>query len=247
MKYITGLISICFLSIASLHCQTAISPSNLKIDKAFVFPEKYTMNTFFVMGSQKIPIGKIHTSLDKTTETISITTILRLANLPSSEYIDSTVVGSRNFKPVYHSSKNPMREMVFKFGEKITGYYKDLETDSITEILETTIEPFFDSNSYPYIIRLLPLKDDYAVEISIFDFNPKSKVGIMTATILDTKSIEMEFNDEQRKVWEVKTTSDISDNKFITTFYIDKLTNKTLKQITENDKGQLVMERESLD
>lgn len=246
MRKIVLLYLFCLIRISAVTSQNVINPSNLKVDKAFAFPEKYTMNTFFVSGSQKIPLGKIHTSLVKTNDNISITTIFEASNIPGSQYIDSTVVNSKNFKPIHHTSKNPMREMVFNFGEKITGYYKVIRTGKVTEISETKFKPVFDSNSYPYIIRLLPLTEKYTTEISIFDFNPKSKVGIMKVSIVDTKTGEIDFNGEKRKIWEVKTTSDISENKFITTFFIDKLTKKTLKQITENEKGQLVMELESL-
>ncbi|GMN11379.1 hypothetical protein MTsPCn9_10140 [Croceitalea sp. MTPC9] len=247
MKKIVLFCLCCFTSLLTVNCQNAINPSNLKIDKAFVFPEKYTMNMFFVVDSLKRPMGKFHTSLVKKDNNIAITTKLQMPNQPKNQWIDSTVVNSINFEPLFHSSKNPQREMVMKFGEKITGYYKDLMTDSKTQILETSTEPFFDSNFYPYLIRLLPLKDEYATTISMFDYNPKSKIGIMKATILDTKSIEIDFNGKERKVWEVKTTNDISDNKFMTTFYIDKATRQTLKQVTETEQGQLVMERESLD
>ena len=243
MKYIFFFFFNSLICLTSIHCQSGITPSNLELDKAFTFPENYTMNMFFMVDSQKIPMGKIHTSLVEANNNIAIITKLQMPNQSNDQWIDSTVVNSSNFKPLYHSSKNPQREMVMKFGEKITGYYKDFVTDTTTPILEMSIAPFFDSNAYPYLIRLLPLKDDYATTITIFDYNPKSKIGIMEATIVDTKSNEMDFNGAERKVWEVKTTSDISDNKFITTFYIDKETRQTLKQITENERGQLVMER----
>ncbi|GMN08367.1 hypothetical protein MTsPCn9_09860 [Croceitalea sp. MTPC9] len=243
MKKIVLFSLFCLISTSTVISQNAINPSNLKIDKAFIFPEKYTMNMFFIVDSQKIPMGKIHTSLVKVNENIAIITKLQMPNQTDGQWIDSTVVNSTNFKPLYHSSKNPQREMVMEFGKKITGYYKDLMTGSKTQILETTIEPFFDSNFYPYLIRLLPLEDEYATAIYMFDYNPKSKIGIMKATILDTKSSEIDFNGKERKIWVVKTTNDISDNKFITTFYIDKTTRQTLKQVTENERGQLVMER----
>lgn len=246
MNKINLLFLFCLISIPTVISQNIITPSNLEVGTVFLFPEKYTMNTYAIKGSIKIPIGKIHTALVKINDTISITTKLILQLPLNSEFIDSTIVNSKNFKPIYHSSIHPTREMVFEYGEKITGYYTDNMLRTKTEISESKIKPVFDSNSYPYLIRLLPLKDGYTSDISIFDYNPKKKIGIMKASITDTKSIEMEFNGEQREVWEVKSTSDITDNKIVTVFYIDKLTKKTLKQIVINDKGQMVMERESL-
>ncbi|MFY7709351.1 hypothetical protein ACOSQB_01885 [Tenacibaculum sp. MEBiC07804] len=201
---------------------------------------------FFVANSQKKTIGKIHTSLVKTNENISIITKLQIPNQANNQWVDSIVVNSANFEPLYHSSINPQREMVMKYGKKINGYFKNLKTNSTTEILETTNKPYFDSNSYPHIIRLLPLKDNYTAIINIFDYNPKSKVGVMNVNIKNTESSILDFNGEQRKVWKVDTTTDISDNKILTTFFIDKLTKKVLKQITNNMMGQLIMERQEL-
>ncbi len=67
--------------------------------------------------------------------------------------------------------------MVLQFVEKITGYYLDKQTGTTTQISEKTEAPFFDSNFYPQLLRLLPLKKNYATTISIFDYNPKSKSG----------------------------------------------------------------------
>jgi hypothetical protein len=120
--------------------------------------------------------------------------------------------------------------MVLKFGEKITGYYLDKQTGKKTEISEETDKPFFDSNFYPQLIRLLPLKERYSNTISIFDYNPVSKIGVITATIKNTEETTINFNGKKKQVWKVETTDDISNNVAISTYYIDKSTRKILKQ-----------------
>ncbi|MFC4635330.1 hypothetical protein ACFO3O_15580 [Dokdonia ponticola] len=241
------LLSLCYLlGISTVKSQNSLNPSNLKIEKTFELPEKYVMDFFFMADTLKVPIGKIYTTIVEIDEKISTTTKVKMNKL-DVQWVDSTVVNSSNFKPIYHSSVNQQREMVLIFGKKITGFYKDKATDSNTPILEEHSLSFFDSNFYPHLIKLLPLQNGFTTTISIFDYNPKSKVGVMNATIKNTKLIVMDFKGEQRKVWKVNTTNDISDNKSVTTFYIDKLTKKTLKQITETEQGQLVMERERLD
>lgn len=50
---------------------------------------------------------------------------------------------------------------------------------------------YFNSNSYPVMIRFAPLKENYTAEISIFDYNPNAKKGLIKAYILDVKNIDL--------------------------------------------------------
>jgi hypothetical protein len=131
--------------------------------------------------------------------------------------------------------------MVLKFDEKITGYYLDKQTSTKTQISEEAHKPFFDSNMYPQFIRLLPLKNCYSNTISIFDYNPKSKIGVITATIKNTEKSTMEHNGELKQIWKVETTDEISDNSTTSTYYIDLDTRKILKQEIDFGVRKMVM------
>jgi len=159
-----------------------------------------------------------------------------------TKWVDSTIVKSTNFEPLYHSSFNQQRDMVLKFGKNITGYYLDKQTGIKTQIEEDTYKPFFDSNFYPQLIRLLPLKNGYSNIISIFDYNPSSQIGVITATIKNTEESSMNYNYKDIKVWKVKTTDEISNNSATSTFYIDKSTRKILKQEIDFGGRKMLME-----
>lgn len=131
--------------------------------------------------------------------------------------------------------------MVLKFEEKITGYYLDKQTNTKTRISEKTDKPFFDSNFYPQLIRLLALRDGYTNTVSIFDYNPKSKIGIITATIKNTEEKTINFKGELKEVWKIETTDDISNNKVISIYFIDKSTRQLLKQEIDFGGRKMIM------
>ncbi|WP_296312069.1 hypothetical protein [Winogradskyella sp. UBA3174] len=228
----------------SLHVfsqETLLSPLNNPADKIFINDETSEMTWFMLKDSLKIQIGNVHTKIQKEKESIYIITTVNMKQSPT-KWVDTTIVETLNFKPIYHSSFNQQRDMVLNFGEKITGYYLDKQTATKTQISEEVEKPFFDSNFYPQLIRLLPLKDNYSNTISIFDYNPTSKIGVITATIKDTQKMTIDFNGKKKQVWKVETTDDISNNSVISAYYIDRLTRKILRQEINFGGRKMLME-----
>ena len=170
-----------------LSCQEKpLSPKNNSENINLLKSETSKMSWFIIKDSIEIKIGDIQTKISKEKDRTSIITTVMMQQ-SASTWNDSTIVSTKNFAPIYHSSFNQQRDMVLKFDEKITGYYLDKITNTRTKISEKADKPFFDSNFYPQLIRLLPLKNGYSNSISIFDYNPKSKIGVITATILNTE------------------------------------------------------------
>lgn len=221
--------------------ETPLTPLSTIANEKFIVSETSKMSWFMLQDSLKIQIGNIQTEIQKGKERIYIITTVNMKQSPT-EWIDSTIVETLNFKPIYHSSFNQQRDMVLTFGEKITGYYLDKQTATKTQISEEVNEPFFDSNFYPQLIRLLPLKDGYSNTISIFDYNPKAEIGIITATIRNTEMTTINFNGKKKQVWKVGTTDDISNNSAISTYYIDISTRKVLKQEIDFGGRKMLME-----
>lgn len=221
--------------------ETLLSPSNITTDKSLIKSETSEMYWFMLQDSLKIQIGSIQTQIQKEEERIYIITKVNMKQ-STSKWIDSTIVETQTFIPIYHSSFNQQRDIVLEFGEKITGYYLDKQTDTKTEISEKIDKPFFDSNFYPQLIRLLPLKNNYSSTISIFDYNPKYKTGLITATIKNTEETTINFNGKEKQVWKVEATDDISNNFAISTYYIDKSTRKILKQEIDFGGRKMLME-----
>lgn len=227
-------------SIQILSQETPLSPKNNPAIKDLIKSETSEMNWFMFQDTLKVQIGKVHTEIQKKKKKIYIITTVDMAQSPT-KWIDSTVVGTRNFEPKYHSSYNQQRDIVLNFGEKITGYYLDKKTEAKTEISEVAETSFFDSNFYPQLIRFLPLKDGYSNTIAIFDYNPIAEIGEITATIKNTEETTINFNGNERLVWKVETTDDISNNSAVSTYYIDTRTRKILKQEIDFGGRKMVM------
>jgi len=221
--------------------ETLLSPSNNTANETLIKSETSEMSWFMLQDTLKIKIGSILTKIQKEKERIYIITSVDMKQ-STTKWIDSTIVENQTFKPLYHSSFNQQRDMVLEFREKITGYYLDKQTDTKTEISEKVDKPFFDSNFYPQLIRLLPLENGYSNTISIFDYNPNSKIGAITATIKNTEETSISFNGKKTQVWKVETTDDISNNTAKMIYFIDKSTRKILKQEIDVGGRKMLME-----
>ncbi|MBT9190438.1 DUF3108 domain-containing protein [Zobellia russellii] len=224
-----------------LSCQEKpLSPKNNPANINLLKSDTSKMSWFIIKDSIEVKIGDIQTKISKEKDRTSIITTV-IMQQSASTWIDSTIVSTKNFAPIYHSSFNQQRDMVLKFDEKITGYYLDKITNTRTKISEEADKPFFDSNFYPQLIRLLPLKNGYSNSISIFDYNPKSKIGVITATILNTEMSDIKHHGELKQIWRVETTDEISKNSTINTYYIDISTRKILKQEIEISGRKMIM------
>lgn len=216
------------ISSANFFSQKLLTPENSGINSKLIQNETSEAVWFAENAGTKIEIGSIITEIKKLNKAdLLIRTIVKMRQAPDAQWTDSTLVKTSNFNPVYHSSYNSMRDMVLKSGkDKVTGYYLDKKTQK-KDMIEIPAHHYFDSSSYAMLIRYLPLKEHYTAEISIFDYNPKSeKKGIIKAYILDTQKAEY----KGKPVWVVKTNDDISNKATITTYYIDTVTRKIIKQ-----------------
>lgn len=221
------LITLC-ASTQAFSQEAPLSPQNNPSNMSFIENESSVMTWFMLKDSLKIEIGKVHTHIQKKKSKVYIITTINMKQ-SSSKWIDSTIVEIKNFKPIYHSSFNQQRDMVLNFGNEVTGYYLDKKTGTKTLISEKTTKSYFDSNFYPQLIRWLPFKDDYSTIISIFDYNPTTKVGEITATVKNTTKTSLKFNEKERQVWKVEVTDDISDNSTTSIYFIDTISRKILK------------------
>ncbi len=243
MKKLTLLILLTLSASTLAFGQDYLSPINNPANVALLRSDTTKMQWFLLRDSLKIPVGIVETQIQEKNEEIYLITIVEIGQ-GATKWVDSTIVKSVNFEPVYHSSFNEQREMVLKFGKNITGYYLDKQTGNKTQIEEEMDIPFFDSNFYPQLLRLLPLENGYSCVLSIFDYNPSSQIGVITATVRDTEEQTMSFDDKEIKVWKVTTTDEISSDSTTNTFYIDQSTRKILKQEINFGDRKMLMELE---
>lgn len=227
------------ISSTSVFSQKLMNPNSSTIDAKLIKDETSDAVWYAENAGQKIKIGTITTELKKLNKTdLLIRTSVRLEKAPDAKWTDSTIVKTANFEPVYHSSFNMMRDMVLKSGKtQVTGYFLDKKSQKKDNI-EMEAADYFDSSSYPVMLRFLPLKENYTAEISIFDYNPNAKKGLIKAYILDIKKVDY----LGKKVWAVKTTDDIADKTSIATYYIDPETRKVLKQDIDLNGRKMTLE-----
>jgi hypothetical protein len=228
------------MSSANFFAQKTLTPDNVKIESKYIKDETSNSIWYIENGTQKKEIGKITTEVKKVDKTtLLIKTSVKMNMSPDIPWVDSTLVKISNFQPVYHSSYNSARDMQLKFGKnKVTGYYLDKKNQKKDNINESVSTEYFDSNSYPGLLRFLPLKEHYSTEMPIFDYNPAAKKGVVKAYIEDVNKGEL----NGRKVWIVKTTDDIQDRKTIVTYYLDTSTREVLKQEIDSNGRKMVME-----
>ncbi|SFN56230.1 hypothetical protein SAMN05421594_3248 [Chryseobacterium oleae] len=217
------------LLVSSVHLfsQKLLTPANSSIDAKLIKDETSEAIWYADNAGTKTEIGSIITELKKLNKTdLLIRTTVKLKQAPDAKWTDSTIVKTANFEPVYHSSFNMMRDMVLKSGKtKVTGYYLDKKSQEKHSI-DIPAANYFDSSSYPMMIRFSPLKENYTADLSIFDYNPDAKQGLIKAYILEVKKTDY----DGKKVWAVKTTDDIRNKTTFVTYYIDTETRKILKQ-----------------
>lgn len=228
------------MSSANFFAQNTLSPNNVKLESKFIKNETSNAIWYAQQGDQKMEIGKITNEVKKVDKTtLLIKTTVKMNQAPDKPWVDSTLVKISNFQPIYHSSYNMMRDMTLKFDKnKATGYYLDKKNQKKDQIDEKISTEYFDSNSYPGLIRFLPLKEHYSTEMPIFDYNPAAKKGVVKAYIEDVNKGEL----NGKKVWIVKVTDDIQDRKTIVTYYLNSDTREVLKQEIDSNGRKMVME-----
>lgn len=217
--------------------EKAQSPGQNEIMESLIKNEAYEMNWFALRDTAKIEIGKVFTKISKTKNTLTVTTTVKMKDKP--DWVDETIAELPELKPLKHTSVNTQREIALNFGKQTTGFYLDKIGNKKTAIKEETTEDFFDSNIYPQLIRWLPLKENYKTEITIFDYNPITKAGIMKANITNTKKGIY----ANKSVWIVTVTDGISQHKVINTYYIDSETNQFLKQEIDMGTRKMILEK----
>ncbi|MBK1897623.1 DUF3108 domain-containing protein [Chryseobacterium paridis] len=240
MKSISFLCSVFMITLCSslLNAQIQVqTPEKNEIISSQIKNGQETMIWYALKGDTKIEIGKISTEITRNNKTVNVKTTVKMADKP--DWIDETIAELPQLKPVKHTSFNTQRDMVLNFGKTVTGYYTDKTTNTKTEINEKVEGSFFDSNLYPQIIRWLPLKEGYKTDIAIFDYNPKASIGAMKAHVIDTQKGTF----QNKEVWIISVTDDISNNAVKMAFYIDTKSNQMLKQEMDAGGRKMIMER----
>lgn len=221
--------------------QNTLKPQEHIFEKKWMVPEKYQMTWYAQKDTQLMELAVITTETAISSKHITVITRVKMKN-SSTPWTDSSIALKKSFKPVYHSSYNIQRDMALSFGKVVTGYYSDKMKNTSIKVFDRVAADYFDSNLYPYLIRLLPLREGYTATIPVYDFNPNGKKGVMNAFVKKVESGLIKNNDKDLAVWIVTVTDELSpDNNSFSTYYIGKQDRKLWKQEINNAGRRMVM------
>lgn len=227
--------------------QTILTPGKNSFEKKWMRQDTYQMTWFAMKDTTKFELGEVSTKVLTNKKYITIVTVVNMKNSKGT-WVDTTIASISTLAPVRHASYNPQRNMVLNFGNIITGFYKDKIKQQSYTISDTTTKEYFDSNLYPVLITWLPLKKEYKQDISIYDYNPSGKIGVITAYVKSvTNGIYQSVLSGTRDVWLVTVADEIGNNKdnFII-YYIDKKDRKLWKQEINATGRKMIMQRKEL-
>jgi hypothetical protein len=177
------------LIIATLtsNAQNLLTPSKKSFDKKWVKNTNYQMTWYAFRDTAKFELGKVTTQISTDKINLTVVTQVSMKNM-KSPWVDSTVANLETLKPIRHSSYNMQRDMVLNFGRIVTGFYDDKMKKNRMTVNDTTKVDYFDSNLYPVLIGWLPLDNNYKQDISIYDYNPSAKIGVIKASVKNVSS-----------------------------------------------------------
>ncbi len=226
--------------------QNVIIPGDQSLEQSFIKLQRYEMDWYMLRDTSKIPFGSVLTEIKKSDKELLLITQVKM-NRANAPWIDSSIASLPGLAPVYHSSFNMQRDMVLRFGKIVTGYYYDKLKKTMTELSDTTTGKYFDSNLYPYLLSLVPMKERYTAEFPIFDHNPAGKKGIIRAYIRNVSAGEyLTKRSGVRKVWKVMVQDELgSDQQGSSTYYFDQQDRRLWKQeIQAGGRMMLMLARE---
>lgn len=228
----------------SAKAQTVLMPSKNAVDSRWVKNDSYQMIWYALRDTSKFELGKVSTQISVNETDITAITQVAMKSM-NSPWVDSTIADTKTLKPVRHSSYNMQRDMVLNFGKIVTGFYNDKMKKTNTIIKDTTRSDYFDSNLYPVLIGWLPLSEGYKQDLSIYDYNPSAKTGVLKAFVKNVQSGT--YSSEKsglRNVWIVSVSDEIGNGENgSSTYYFDKADRKLWKQEINANGRKMMMIR----
>ena len=211
--------------------QTILTPGKNSFEKKWLKNDTYQMKWFAMKDTVQFEIGEVSTQILTDKNYLTIVTEVKMKN-SKTPWIDTTIANISTLTPIRHASYNMQRDMVLNLGKIVTGYYKDKMKKSKTIVNDTTNSVYFDSNLYPVLIGWLPLANNYKQDISIYDYNPSAKIGVIKASVKNVSSSTYQtYKNGIRNVWVVTVSDEIGNGENgVSTYYFDKADRKLWKQ-----------------
>ncbi len=225
------------------NAQKSLTPGKNSFESKWIKNQTYQMKWFAIKDTLKFEVGTVSTQIISDKKYVTIITQVNMKTVKET-WVDTTIAEIETLKPIRHTSYNVQRDVVVNFGKIVTGFYHDKTKQQNTIISDTTTEAYFDSNLYPVLIGWLPLKEGFKRDISIYDYNPSGKTGVIKASVNDVRSgtYESAFSGV-RNVWIITVSDEIGDGKNdFMIYYIDKADRKLLNQEINLGERKMMMQ-----
>ncbi|MCU0435860.1 MAG: hypothetical protein MUC87_20545 [Bacteroidia bacterium] len=218
-------------------------PGSDFIDMPVIRPERYETTWIMMLGKKEIEVGHVADSIRFYNGKLYAVAVMKMKN-SDKVWVDSTIADSATLKPIRHTSQNSRRDMVLNFGNVITGFYHDHKKNEQREINDTLSAAYFDSNLYTHLVRWTKLEDGLKKDITIYNYDPNRKSGLMQMHIAEVKSLQFTTAQKNKyEIWRVVVTDDISPG-LASVFYIRKSNRELLYQeIVKGKKVKMKMLR----
>ena len=218
-------------AVLQLAAQESLVPGSPSIQQQWIRSDDYTMTWYMMRDTARFEMATVRTKIDAGKKQLTVSTEVMMKGAKQS-WIDSTIAQRKTLAPVYHSSYNVQRDMVLHFGKVVKGTYYDKIKKQQKELADTVRSPFFDSNLYPLLTGWLPLAEGYTAVLTIYDFNPERKSGLMKAHITQVSGGSYaSAKAGVREVWKVTVKDEISGmDSGYSVYYLDKADRRLWKQ-----------------
>lgn len=217
----------------SMQVVTFCSGQNILMPGARLFEKnrlkvgRTEMAYYAFSNGQKVEIGSFLIDIVSNEKTIAVYTSLQFLN-SADRWIDTCIADANTFKPIYRSSYSKDRNYSLHYAKEVTGYYLNKQTQKRNSIQEPINDAFFDNNSYPYLLGLLPLSSGYKKELPVFEYKPDNKSNISKTRIEEVRNNTYSSSlTGEHKVWQVSVVEELTGDQY--EYYIDKASNRIWK------------------
>lgn len=229
MKTLYTLIVSFIALFATTQSQMPLRPGDPSIQTKWIRNESYQMKWYIMKDSTTTyEVARINTSIKPGKDKLVILTSVDVNNAKTT-WVDTTTTKLPELQPIRHYSDNLERAVSLKFGPTVSGGYTDKLKNRSSVITQGTEGAYFDSNFYPYLLRLLPLEEGYSRDIVTYDYSPAKK-GLIMAQVKSTKSGKYKSKKGMHDVWIVTSLETVKGQTAEVKYYIDKKDRTIWKQ-----------------
>lgn len=244
MKIIFAFILLHLLS-QPVVAQHALSPGATDFEKKWMRNGLTEMGYYVWNEGKWTEICAFTIDIRSAGKTFSVYTQLKF--LHSSElWSDTSVSDAGTFKPLYRSSFSKDKEYALRFGQEVSGYYFDKKNKRKEIVRDAAGRSFFDINTYPYLLGLLPLSSGYQKDLAVYDYKPGNTGNVKLARIRQVKNnVYVSQLTGEHKVWQVSVLEESTNDQY--EYYIDKEDRRIWKIEIRSGNQQLLLLNKEID